>query len=235
MITPVQLKQVFPACRDPGMWCRTFDQMVDEFELRPPHRLAMFLAQTGYESQSFNVLRERMSYRTAAALLATFPAHFKTEDDARPYVLVPDKLANYVYANRLGNGDVASGDGLRYRGGGLIQLTGRANYKGVGDALGLDLEIRPNQIELPPIAARTAGFFWKQNDLNAAADAVDFDYTTRRINGSAMLGKDERRALWQKLVVVLGAISPQAAAEAARRAVPPVIDGVMDPAANRNL
>ena len=232
MITSGQLFTVFPACQNPGTWVRVFDQIVDEFDLRPDHRLAMFLAQTGFESSSFNVLRERLSYRTPAVLMATFPSHFKTEADAMPYVLNPQGLANFVYANVNGNGNAASGDGMRYRGGGLIQLTGRANYKAVGEALGLDLEMRPNQIELPLLAARTAGFFWKQNDLNAAADDGNFDYTTRRINGAAMRGADERRALWEKLVKVMGAVSPLDAAKAARLTVTPPADGVMTPGNN---
>lgn len=202
MITSQQLHDVFPYCQNPGNWCRTFDQIADEFELRPPQRLAMWLAQCGYESSSFNILRERLSYRTPGQLRAVFPQEFETEAAAMPYVLNPQGLANFVYAGKNGNGDVASGDGFRFRGGGLIELTGRGNYRAVGDALGLDLEVRPMQIELPVIAARTAGFFWKQNDLNAAADEGDFDYTTRRVNGAAMEAAKERRALWQKLVAL---------------------------------
>lgn len=199
MITPGQLHSVFPFCQNPGNWCRTVGQVVDEFDLRPPKRLAMWLAQCGFESASFNILRERTSYRTVAQLRAVFPREFPTDAAALPYVLNPPGLANFVYAGKDGNGDVASGDGFRFRGGGLIQLTGRANYRQVGEHLGLDLEVRPMQIEAPAIAARTAAFFWQQNDLNAAADAGDFDYTTKRVNGAAMQGADERRVLWQKL------------------------------------
>jgi putative chitinase len=196
----MQLKAVFPACRNPGIWCRAFDKGVDEFELRPPIRLAMWLAQCGYESESFNVTRENLAYQTTARLREVFPREFPDDDSALRYVMNPTGLGNFIYANKDGNGDVASGDGFRYRGGGLIQLTGRANYKGVGQALGMDLEVRPNQIMVEAAAVRTAGFFWKQNDLNAAADAGDFDYTTRRINGPAMEGAAARKALWQKLV-----------------------------------
>lgn len=199
MITPGQLHSVFPGCQNPGTWCRTFDQIVDEFELRAPKRLVMWLAQCGFESSSFNILRERTSYRTVAALRAAFPREFPTDTDAAPYVLNPPGLANFVYANRFGNGNVTSGDGFRFRGGGLIDLTFRDNYRQVGEHLALELETRPMQIEQPTVAARTAGFFWVQNDLNAAADAGDFDHTTRKVNGSAMLGADDRRVLWQKL------------------------------------
>lgn len=232
MITPMQLKAVFPACRNPGIWCRVFDQIADEFDLRPLHRLAMWLAQCGFESESFNTLRELMSYRTVAQLRAVYPREFPTDEAAQRYIMNPSGLANFVYANRNGNGDVASNDGFKYRGGGLIQLTGRANYKAAGEALGLDLEVRPLQIVSEPAAARTAGFFWQLKDLNAAADAGDFDHTTRAINGRAMHGAADRKALWQKLVVQLSAPSAQDVATAARRAIPPVLDGLMDPTLN---
>lgn len=234
MITPMQLKAVFPACRNPGLWCRVLDKTVDEFDLRPDNRLAMFVAQCGYESESFNVLREVMSYSTVARLRAVYPREFPTDESAQRYVMNPIGLANFVYAGKNGNGDVASGDGFKYRGGGLIELTGRANYKGVGAALGLDLEIRPKQIETEAIAARTAGFYWKQHDLNAAADAGDFDYTTKAINGPAMLGAEERKALWQKLIAVMNLPTPVQAAQAVRQAATPPADGVMTPGFNGN-
>lgn len=198
MITPFQLKAVFPYVRNPGVWVRAFTQILPSYGLDKPERLCMFLAQCGYESESFNVLRENLSYRTVAQLRAVFPHEFPTDDAAQRYVMNPAGLANFIYAGKNGNGDVASNDGFRYRGGGLIQLTGRANYRGVGQALQLDLETRPGQIILEPIATKTACFFWKQNDLNAAADAGDFDYTTRRINGAAMEGAEKRREYWEK-------------------------------------
>lgn len=229
MITPAQLRAAFPACRNPGIWCYTFEKMVDNFDLRPDNRLAMWVAQCGFESESFNTLREVMSYRTVGQLRAVYPHEFPTDDAAQRYVMNPSGLANFVYANKDGNGDVASGDGFMYRGGGLIQLTGRGNYESVGKALGIDLLGRPKQITLEMCAAKTAAFFWKQNDLNAAADAGDFDYTTRRINGSAMRGAAERKALWQKLMTAMGTPTPVQAAQAVRQAVTPPADGVMTP------
>jgi len=233
MITPMQLRAVFPTCRNPGLWCRVFDQVVDEFELRPVHRLCMWLAQCGYESSSFNVLREQLSYRTVAQLRAVYPHEFPTDDAAQRYVMNPQGLANYIYAGKDGNGDPSSGDGFKFRGGGLIQLTGRANYEAVGKALGRDLITRPGDIIIETVAARTAGFFWKQNDLNAAADAGDFDYTTKRVNGSAMRGADERRKLWQALVAQnIDGPSAVEVAAAARRAQGVAVDGLMDPTLN---
>lgn len=235
MITPIQLRAVFTTCRNPTNWVRVFNQVVEEFAITTNERLAMWLAQCGYESENFNVVRENMSYRTVAQLRAVFGKEFPTDEAAQPYVMNPQGLANAVYAGRNGNGDAKSQDGFRFRGGGLIELTGRVNYKAVGDALALDLEPRPIQIEQPVIAARTAGFFWKQNDLNAAADAGDFDYTTRRVNGSAMEGAEQRRALWQKVLAALTNPTGQAVAVATRRAVPVPVDGVMDPQCNRQL
>ena len=235
MITPMQLKAVFPACRNPGVWCRAFGPVTEEFEINTPTRLAMWLAQCGYESESFNVLREVLAYQTPARLRAVFPKEFPTDDAAQRYVMNPQGLANFLYANKNGNGDMASGDGFKYRGGGLIQLTGRGNYKGVGEGLGLDLEQRPMQIITESIAARTAGFYWKQHDLNAAADAGDFDYTTKRINGPAMEGAEARRELWQKLTAQLNTPSALAVTAAARRAITPPADGVMTPGCNSQL
>lgn len=226
----MQLKAVFPACRNPGLWCRVFGQIAAEFDLAPANRLAMFLAQCGFESASFNTLREVLSYRTVESLMAVFPREFPNKDLAQRYVMNPEGLGNFIYAGRNGNGNVASGDGFKYRAGGLIGLTGRGNYREVGKALSLDLEMRPLQIQNEMIAARTAGFFWKQNDLNAAADEGDFDYTTRRVNGAAMHAADARRVLWQKLVAQLGAPTPAAAAAQVRRdTTVPVKDGVMTP------
>jgi putative chitinase len=204
MITPMQLKAAFPYCRNPGVWVRAFTQVLPEYGLDEPARLAMFLAQCGYESESFNVLRENLSYRTVEQLRAVFPRELPTDDAAQRYVMNPQGLGNFLYTGKDGNGDVASGDGFKYRGGGLIQLTGKGNYDAVGKALGIDLVLRPGQIILEPIATKTAVFFWKQNDLNAAADAGDFDYTTRRVNGSAMEGAKERTALWVKLKAQMG-------------------------------
>lgn len=229
MITPMQLKQVFPVCRNPGVWCRAFDKNVDEFDLRPPARLAMWLAQCGYESESFNVVREVLSYQTVKRLRDVFPHEFTTDDAAQRYVMNPAGLGNFIYASKNGNGDMASGDGFRYRGGGLIQLTGRANYKGVGEGLGLDLEARPMQIITEGVAIRTAGFYWQQHDLNTAADNGDFDYTTKAINGPAMRGREARRVLWETLVKVMNTPSALALTSAARRAITPPADGVMTP------
>jgi putative chitinase len=216
MITPAQLRAAQldakqAQTRNPGVWCRAFSQMVDEFDLAPPHRLAMWLAQCSYESSGFNMLREGLSYRTVEQLRKVFPHEFPTDDSAQRYVMNPNGLGNFIYANKLGNGDVASNDGFKYRGGGLIQITGRANYEAAGKAIGRDLVNRPNDIIIEIVAARTAGYFWTLKDLNAAADAGDFDHTTRAINGAGMKGAQERRQLWLAFKAQLGVTEAVAA------------------------
>lgn len=232
MITPAQLKTVFPFCRNPGIWVRAFGLIAEEFDLTTDARLQMWLAQCGFESSSFNVVREQLSYRTVKQLRDVFPHEIPTDDIAQRYIMNPTGLGNFIYAGKNGNGDVASGDGFKYRGGGLIQLTGKGNYDAVGKALAMDLVLRPDQITIERNAARTAGFFWVQNDLNAAADEGDFDYTTRRVNGSAMRGAAERKELWLKLKAVMGTPTPVQAAVAARQTVTPPADGVMTPGMN---
>src|ERR1019366_3015822 len=139
MITPLQLKTIFPRCHDPNAWCRIFTMELPAFEIDTPARVAAWVAQCGYESSSFNKLRETGSY-TAKRLMEVWPKVFPTLEAATPYEYRPEELLNMIYANELGNGPANSRDGLIYRGGGLIQITGRANYRQVGVALGLPLE-----------------------------------------------------------------------------------------------
>lgn len=217
MITPLQLKTVFPQCHDPNAWCRIFAMELPAFEIDSPLRIAAWVAQCGYESQSFNTLRESGAYgrkiklsdgRTSydvyseKRLMALWPHKFPTLESTQPYIQQPEALLNYVYAGVDGNGPPESRDGFIYRGGGLIQLTGRANYAQVGKALNLPLESLPKMIETPSVAARAAGYFWKIHDLNAAADAGDFEYITRKIN-PALDALAERTAYYAKALAQL--------------------------------
>ena len=218
MITPIQLKKLFPACRDPNAWVRQFTIELPAFGITDNNaRLAAWLAQCGYESQSFNTIRESGSYGrvsknaagatvydlyTEKRLMAIWPHKFPTPESTQAYIQKPEGLMNYVYANILGNGDTNTRDGTIYRGGGLIQITGRSNYREVGNALGLNLESMPKMIEQPAIAVRTSGYFWKIHDLNTAADAGDFAHITKKING-ALTGEAEREAYWEAAKALL--------------------------------
>lgn len=171
------------------------------FSLTTSTRQSAFLAQTAHESAGFTRLTENLNY-SATGLAATWPGRFRGAD-GQPNALAqvlhrrPEAIANLVYANRMGNGPEASGDGWRYRGRGLLQITGRAQYQRCGAALGLPLVEQPDLLAQPEPAVLSAAWFWQVNGLNELADAGDFEAITRRINGG-LNGLAERRALWAK-------------------------------------
>lgn len=203
-LTPQQLRLVFPACRDPNLWASILPKAAEEFEINTKDRFAAFLAQVGYESTQFNALREDLSY-SIQGIMKTWPARFHTEEQAAPYARNPIALANHVYANRMGNGDEKSGDGWKYRGGGLIELTGRANYAQMGKQIGEDLENQPGKIVIPLIAARAAACFWKVHNCNYLADERDLQAITLTINGPMKLGEPDRELNLAKWLTVLAA------------------------------
>lgn len=186
-----------------GQFELPLDAAMTAFSINTPKRAAAFLAQAAHESLGFTRLQEDLSYSTPERLMTVFKGRFDGLADAAQYLRQPEKLANRVYANRLGNGDTSSGDGWRFRGRGLFQLTGRANYMAAGDGLGTDYKANPDLVAEPPDAAFTAAWYWAVGNLNAMADVGQIDVITRRINGPAMLGADERRALYQRFLQVL--------------------------------
>lgn len=186
-----------------GQFELPLDAAMTAFTINTPKRAAAFLAQAAHESIGFTRLQENLSYSTPERLMEVFKGRFTGLADAAQYLRQPEKLANRVYANRLGNGDTSSGDGWRFRGRGLFQLTGRANYMAAGDGLGTDYKANPDLVAEPPDAAFTAAWYWAVGNLNAMADLGQIDTITRRINGPAMLGADERRALYQRFLQVL--------------------------------
>jgi putative chitinase len=192
-----------------GTWLVPLQQAMDESEINTRPRGAAFLAQVIHESDALKVLSENLNYSTAARLCAIWPTRFPSEQAALPYVKQPELLANFVYASRMGNGDVHSGDGWRFRGRGLIQLTGRGNYVRCATALRLDLVGAPDLLQQPPAAARSAAWFWKSSGLNELADprpnanaTEDFARITKIINGGTH-GLAERQALWQRCLKIL--------------------------------
>ena len=197
MLTAHLLKQVFPLCADPAGWTQALNPALERYQINTRARLCSFLAQTGHESAQFNRLVEGLNYKTAGRLMKVWPRRFPTEASAIPYVGNESKLANLVYANRLGNGDSASGDGFRFRGRGIIQITGRSNYAAVGKELKLPLVEDPDRLLGKEVAALAAAWFWHSRGLNALADdntgdddLEDFTEITRRINGGTVGIKD---------------------------------------------
>lgn len=180
-ITPQQLLQILPSAgQKAGLFAPVLNAAMGKWGIVTPARQAAFIAQIGHESGQLRYVRELGN----DAYLAKYDT---------------GKLAA-----RLGNTPDADGDGQRYRGRGLIQITGHDNYKRCGEALGLDLLGQPELLELPQHAAMSAAWFWHQAGLSPLADRGEFKTITRRINGG-LNGLDERVALWEKARQVLGA------------------------------
>ena len=150
-----------------------------------PKRAAAFIAQIAHESGGFNFVKENLNY-SAKGLMTTFKKYFPTEELAKQYERKPEKIANRVYASRMSNGDEASGDGYRFCGRGLIQLTGRANYTKFAQDLGISVEDTVAYLETPAGAVSSAGWFWDNNSLNRFCDNDDFVTLTKRINGGTI-------------------------------------------------
>jgi putative chitinase len=180
-------------------WLPHILEAIDFADLTTPERLAMFLGQVGHESAGFRKVEENMNY-SVVGLMATWPSRFPTRASAEPLARQPEKIANRVYANRMGNGPEASGDGWRFRGRGLIQLTGRDNYRACGRALGVDLEAAPELLVTDRLAALSAAWFWRVNKLSDLCP--DVRAVTRRINGG-LHGLTDRERRYERALRVL--------------------------------
>ena len=150
-----------------------------------PARLAGFLAQIGHESGGFNFIKENLNY-SAKGLRSIFGKYFPTDELAKQYERQPAKIANRVYGNRMGNGPEESGDGYKFCGRGLIQLTGKQNYTRLANDLGISIDDTIAYLETPNGAVASAGWFWDNNNLNQYCDRNDFITLTKRINGGTI-------------------------------------------------
>jgi putative chitinase len=171
-------------------WLEPLNETFEKYEINTPARQACFIGQCMHESGGFKLLKENLNY-SAKGLVATWPSRFPNEEYAKEYARKPERIANKVYSGRMGNTE--EGDGAKYIGRGLIQLTGKDNYKAVTEALGTDLLANPQLLEEPRYAALSAGWFWNKKGLNALADANDIESMTKRINGG-LIGLDDRKA-----------------------------------------
>ncbi len=203
MITPQQLKTI-TGIQDINILTAAtngINETLAKFQINTPLRVNHFLAQLLHESGNLQFLKENLNY-SAKGLATTFKKYFITEALATPYARNQEKIANKVYANRMGNGDEKSGDGWRFKGRGYIQLTGRDNYTSLSKDTGIDFINHPELLETIQYAALSAGWFWNKNGLNKLADKDDVLSITKKINGGTN-GLDDRKAKLVKLKTII--------------------------------
>ena len=181
-------------------WEIPLNQVFVKYDIGTPKRQAAFIGQCAVESANFTRLQENLKY-SAQRLTQVWPSRFPSIEAATPYANNPEKLANFVYAGRMGN--LQDGDGWQFHGRGLIQLTGRENYENCGNGIGVDLINDPDLLLAPQYAALSAGWFWGKRGLNALADTQEYGTMTRRINGGTT-ALEERIAKITKALQVLG-------------------------------
>ena len=218
-MTPDSPLLVAAGVKDPAKWLDAIVETCVEFEINTPQRIAGFLAQTSHESGGYTMLTENLNYR-AATLAACWPNRFAVlgpdkkpvkdqQGKLTPTAVAnaiagkPELIANMVYSSRMGNGPAETGEGWKYRGRGLKQLTGKDNYARCGQALGVDLVGDPDLLLQPLYAARSAGWFWKANALSTFADAGDIKGMTKKINGG-FIGLEQRQKLYDKILAAIG-------------------------------
>jgi putative chitinase len=200
--TKQQLKEMIPKNPYADQWFEAIYEILPEYEITTPQRVAAFLAQCAHESGGFVFLKENLNYK-APSLRKVFPKYFPDDSTAAAYANKPEKIANRVYANRMGNGDEASGDGWRYCGRGLIQLTGKDNYTFFAASLDIPVEEAAEYLQTFEGAVQSACFFWEQNNLNQWADKGDILTLTKRINGGT-IGLEDRIKHYEHALHIFG-------------------------------
>ena len=189
--------------KNPADLYKALEQVLPKYEITTVNRVAAFLAQCGHESADFTTLKENLNY-SAEGLSKVFPKRFPTVESAQPYNRNPEKIANKIYADRMGNGPEASGEGYKFRGRGAIQLTGKENYTKFANSIGKSLDEAVAYTETLAGAIESACWFWSVNKLNALADAKDIVGLTKRINGGT-IGLEDRKKHFEHNLTVLSA------------------------------
>jgi putative chitinase len=199
MITLAQFKKFAPNSKYQQQWYDTLfgpqtefggKSLLEEYQINTPKRIAAFIAQCAHESGGFVFVTENLNY-SASGLMRVFPKYFPDPATAKLYERNPQRIASKVYANRMGNGDEASQEGFKFRGRGILQLTGKDNYFWFAASLEITPEEAAEYLETFEGAAQSACWFWETNKLNTLADAGDIKGMTRRINGG-LIGLDDR-------------------------------------------
>jgi putative chitinase len=205
VLTKDQLNELIPKNPYLNYWHDALSQLLPDYGINTPRRIAAFVAQCSHESGNFRTIKENLNYRWQT-LRKLFPKYFPTDELAQRYASMSNKqeaIANRIYANRMGNGPEESGDGFRYRGRGLIQLTGKENYSWFAASLEIPVEEAAEYLETFEGAAQSACWFWETNNLNRWADTGDMLTLTKRINGGT-IGLDDRIKHYKHALHVLG-------------------------------
>ncbi len=198
------MQQLIPKNPYVKQWHNALSQLLPDYEINTAERIAAFVAQCAHESGGFTALKENLNYK-AATLRKIFPKYFPDDATAAHYASLPNKqeaIANKVYANRMGNGSEESGDGYRFCGRGLIQLTGRDNYSWFAASLNITVEEASEYLQTFEGAAQSACWFWETNSLNRWADAGDILTLTKKINGGT-IGLEDRKKHYEHALHVL--------------------------------
>jgi putative chitinase len=204
-LTKQQLKELLPKNPYIDQWHKALSQLLPDYEINTPQRIAAFVAQCAHESGGFMVLKENLNYK-AASLRKLFSKYFPNDELAQQYASKPNKqeaIANKIYASRMGNGPEESGDGYKFCGRGLIQLTGRDNYTFFAGSLDISVEDASEYLQTFEGAAQSACWFWETNNLNQWADKGDIVTLTKRINGGT-IGLEDRIKHYEHALHVLG-------------------------------
>ena len=202
ILTREQLGQMVPGNQYLSHWYEALSEILPEYDINTPERVAAFIAQCAHESGGFKFLKENLNYK-AASLRKVFPKYFPSDELAQAYEKKPEKIANRIYGNRMGNGPEESGDGFRYCGRGLIQLTGKDNYSWFAASLEIPVEEASEYLETFEGAVQSACWFWETNNLNQWADKGDILTLTKRINGGT-IGLEDRIKHYNHALHVLG-------------------------------
>lgn len=203
LLTVQQLSQIIPGNTYVKEWHEALEKCLVQYGINTPARIAAFLAQCAHESGNFRTIKENLNYR-AESLLKVFPKYFKTVTEAKQFEKKPEKIANRIYGGRMGNGPEATGDGWKYCGRGLIQLTGKNNYQAFATSINMPLEQVPEYLATFEGAVNSACWFWKNNNLNELADKKDIVGMTKRINGGT-IGLEDRKKHYEHALKVLNA------------------------------
>ena len=200
-LTEDQLAQLLSGNQYVHEWYEALSTVLPAYNITTPQRIAAFISQCGHESNGFTAIKENLNYR-AESLVKVWPRSFPSIDIANQYAHHADMIANRAYANRMGNGDESSGDGFKFCGRGLIQLTGRNNYQSFADSKQMNITDVPDYLATFEGAVESACWFWNKNNLNNIADTGDVVTLTKRINGGT-LGLDDRTNRYNQAISIL--------------------------------